>query len=133
MWAKVEALILPVLSLNQPRKKLRGFKFGKIGPVDNGDYVGGNYATAMNFNSTLPMLLPSIEALDIRYFFDIGNVWGIDYSDTIDDSNKIRTSTGVALDWLTPVGPLSFSFAQDLSKADTDKTETFQFNLGTTF
>tara|TARA_B100001057_G_scaffold45789_1_gene40861 strand:- start:2592 stop:4847 length:2256 start_codon:yes stop_codon:yes gene_type:complete len=116
-----------------PRKKLKGFQFGKIGPVDNGDYVGGNYVAALNFNSTLPMVLPSIETLDVRYFLDVGNVWGIDYSDVIDDSNKIRSSTGIALDWATPIGPLSFSFAQDLSKADTDKTESFQFNLGTTF
>ena len=119
--------------LNLPRKKLRGFQFGKIGPVDSGDYVGGNYTTALNISSTLPMLLPTVETVDIKYFLDVGNVWGVDYSSSIDDSNKIRSSTGVAIDWFTPIGPMSFSLAQELSKADTDKTEGFQFNLGTTF
>ena len=119
--------------LNLPRKKLRGFQFGRIGPVDNGDYVGGNYAAAINFSSTLPMILPSVENIDFRYFIDAGNVWGIDYSSSLDDSNKLRSSTGLAIDWFTPIGPMNFSLAQDITKATTDKTEGFQFNLGTTF
>ena len=119
--------------LGLPRKKLRGFEYNKVGPVDNGDYVGGNYATAINFTSTLPMIAPSLENIDFRYFLDAGNVWGIDYSSAIDDSNKLRSSTGLAIDWFTPIGPMSFSLAQDITKATTDKTQGFQFNLGTTF
>ena len=119
--------------LNLPRNKLKGFKFGGIGPVDAGDYVGGNYAASINFDTTLPMILPSAENMDFRYFIDVANIWGVDYSSTIDDSNTIRSSTGVTIDWFTPIGPLNFSFAQDLTKATTDKTESFQFNLGTTF
>ena len=60
-------------------------------------------------------------------------MWGVDYSEAIDDSNKIRTSTGVAVNWYTPVGPLNFSLAQPITKASGDKTESFRFNLGTTF
>ena len=60
-------------------------------------------------------------------------MWGVDYSDTIDDSNKLRTSTGVAVNWYTPVGPLNFSLAQPITKANSDRTESFRFNLGTTF
>ena len=56
-----------------------------------------------------------------------------DYRDNYDDSNKIRSSTGIAIDWFTPIGPLNVSLAQPLTKVSTDKTETFQFNLGTTF
>jgi outer membrane protein insertion porin family len=119
--------------LTLPRSKLKGFQFSKIGPVDAGDYVGGNYAASINFDTTLPMILPSFETIDFKYFIDVGNVWGVDYSDSIDDSNKIRSSTGVSVDWFTPIGPLNFSLAQDISKASTDKTEGFQFNLGTTF
>jgi len=119
--------------LTLPRSKLRGFKFSSIGPVDGDDYVGGNYAASINFDTTLPMILPSFETIDFKYFIDFGNVWGVDYSDSIDDSNKIRSSTGVSVDWFTPIGPLNFSLAQDISKANTDKTEGFQFNLGTTF
>ena len=119
--------------LNLPRNRLKGFQSGRIGPVDNNDYVGGNYAASLNFDTTLPMIMPSAESLDFKYFIDAGNVWGIDYSDTIDDSNKIRSATGITIDWFTPIGPLNFSFAKDITKASTDKTESFQFNLGTTF
>ncbi len=114
-------------------KNLRGFETGKVGPLDGSDYVGGNHAAAINLNTTLPMLLPSLESIEFKYFLDIGNVWGVDYSNSVDQSNTIRSSTGLAVDWFTPIGPMSFSFAQNLSKADSDKVETFQFNLGTTF
>ena len=116
-----------------PGSKLRGFEAGKIGPVDNGDYIGGNYASGLNFSSTLPQLLPSLESLDFNVFFDTANVWGVDYSDTIDDSNKIRSSMGIAMDILTPIGPMNFSLAQPITKKSSDKTETFRFNIGTTF
>ena len=60
-------------------------------------------------------------------------MWGVDYSSSISDSNTIRSSTGIAVNWYTPVGPLTFSLAQPLTKASTDITETFRFNIGTTF
>jgi len=60
-------------------------------------------------------------------------LWHVDYSDTIDDSNKFRSSIGVAANIWTIIGPLSLTIAQDLTKADTDKTESFNFRLGTSF
>tara|TARA_Y100001935_G_scaffold254794_1_gene265040 strand:- start:273 stop:2510 length:2238 start_codon:yes stop_codon:yes gene_type:complete len=116
-----------------PRNKLKGFKTRNIGPVDDNDYVGGNYAAAINFDTTLPMFFSNVQNVDLRYFFDTANLWGVDYSSAVDQSNTIRASTGIVVDWFTPIGPLNFSLAQDISKADDDKTETFQFNLGTTF
>ena len=77
--------------------------------------------------------MPNWQNADFSVFLDAGNVWGVDYSSSVNDTNKLRSSTGVGLDWHTPVGPLSFSYTQVLSKADTDKTESFRFNLGTTF
>ena len=70
---------------------------------------------------------------DVNYFIDIGNVWGVDYSDAIDDSSKVRSSSGIGVDFLSPIGPLSFSYAIPISKKSTDKTENFRFNLGTNF
>ena len=116
-----------------PYNRLRGFEKDKIGPKDGDDYVGGNYVTSLNFSTNLPGLLQTMENLDFTYFIDIGNVWGVDYDSAVDQSNTIRSSTGVGMDWLTPIGPLSFSLTQPLSKARSDQTETFRFNLGTTF
>ncbi len=114
-------------------RRLRGFERNKVGPVDGTDHVGGNYAAAVNFEATLPNLLPETYKTDVGLFLDFGNVWGVDYDSSIDESSKIRSSTGVAASWLSPIGPLSFVFSTNLSKADTDKTESFNFNLGTTF
>ena len=65
-------------------------------------------------------------------FVDMASIWGVDY-DTSLDNNDIRSSIGVGVDWLTVVGPLSFSLAQPVTKSSGDITETFRFNLGTTF
>jgi len=116
-----------------PYNRLRGFEKGKIGPIENTDYIGGNYVTALNFSTNLPGILNTVENIDFLYFIDIANVWGVDYNSALDDSNTIRSSTGIGLDWSTPIGPLSFSLTQPLTKKSSDKTETFRFNLGTTF
>ena len=116
-----------------PSNRLRGFEKGKIGPIDGSDFVGGNYASALNLSTNIPGLLTTIESLDFKYFFDVGNVWGVDYDSSINESNGIRSSTGVAIDYLSPVGPMNFSWALPITKESSDKTEVFRFNLGTTF
>ena len=116
-----------------PYSKLRGFEFGKIGPIENGDYVGGNYSSSLNLSTTLPQILPSFQNIDFSYFIDIGNVWGVDYDQVLDKKSSIRSSTGISMDVLTPVGPMNFSFTKPIKKKSTDKTESFRFNLGTTF
>ena len=113
--------------------RLRGFEKNRVGPVDGTDHIGGNYAAAVNFEANLPNLLPENTKTDISVFLDFGNVWGVDYDSTIDDSNKLRSSTGVAANWFSPLGPMTFILSTNLSKASTDETESFNFNLGTTF
>ncbi len=115
-----------------PQKKLRGFVNGGVGPKDGDDFIGGNYYAVVNFNSTLPQILPNSQNIDVSTFLDIGNLWGVDDA-TLDESSEIRSSIGLGVDWFTPVGPLSFSLAQPITKNSTDKTETFRFNLGTSF
>ena len=114
-------------------KRLRGFEKNKVGPLDGTDHVGGNYAASLNFEANLPNLLPENTNADIGGFLDFGSVWGVDYDSSIDDSNDLRSSAGLALNWMSPLGPMSFILSQNISKADTDKTESFRFNLGTTF
>jgi len=113
--------------------RIRGFEKGKIGPVDGTDHIGGNYAASANFELNLPNFLPENTKTDFGFFVDFANVWGVDYDDSIDESNKLRSSLGAAANWSSPLGPLSFVLSTNLSKASTDKTESFNFNLGTTF
>ena len=118
---------------NLSSKRLRGFERGKVGPLDGNDHVGGNYTASVNFETNLPNILPENTNTDLGAFLDFGNVWGVDYDSNIDDSSKIRSSAGLSLNWMSPLGPMSFVLSQNISKASTDKTESFRFNLGTTF
>ena len=119
--------------INIPSKKLRGFEAGRVGPKDGDDFIGGNFAAAINFSSTLPQFFEESQNIDFLFFFDVANIWGVDYDSALDDDGSIRSSTGFALDWFTPIGPLNFSLALPITKKNGDKTETFRFNLGTSF
>ena len=101
--------------------------------MDGSDHIGGNYAASLNLEANLPNLLPESSNTDIGLFLDFGNVWSVDYDDTLNESNKIRSSTGLAASWRSPLGPMTFVFSTNLSKESTDKTESFNFNLGTSF
>jgi len=115
-----------------PGRRLKGFEAGKVGPKDGSDFIGGNYVSSINATTTIPMFLENLQTVDIVLFADAANIWGVDYNSSL-DKDGIRSSVGVALDWLTPVGPLSFSLAQPISKESTDIEETFRFNIGTSF
>ena len=115
-----------------PGRKLRGFETGKIGPKDGNDYIGGNYLSIINATTTLPVILENVQGVDIVMFADAANIWGVDYDSSLDEGG-IRSSIGLGLDWLTPIGPLTFSFAQPITKESSDIEETFRFNIGTSF
>ncbi len=115
-----------------PGRKLRGFESGKIGPKDGSDYIGGNFVSSINASTTVPKILENVQSVDIVMFADAANIWGVDYDSSL-DKNGIRSSVGVGLDWLTPVGPLTFSFAHPITKEPDDIEETFRFNIGTSF
>ena len=112
---------------------LRGFEQRGIGPVDSGDHIGGNNLATLSLKSTFPNPIPENYRATTFLFFDMGNVWGADYSSLISDSSKLRTSTGIALDLMSPIGPLSFTYSIPLSKASTDKEQNFLFNIGSSF
>ena len=115
-----------------PSSRLRGFEYGRVGPKDGDDFIGGNYAYSLNFASSLPFILEDSQNFDLLFFADVADIWGVDYNSSI-KGNGTRSSLGIALDWMTPVGPINFSFAYPISKQTGDKTESFRFNLGTTF
>ena len=115
-----------------PSRMLRGFESGKIGPKEGTQYIGGNYAAALNLNTTLPDVFFENENIDLNFFIDMANVWEVDYNSSL-DSSKIRSSTGLAVNWFSAIGPLTFSYAIPLSEKATDITENFRFQIGTSF
>ena len=105
-----------------PSSKLRGFERGKVGPKDGSDFIGGNFVSSINASTTLPVLFENNQNLDASIFFDVANVWGVDYDSSLDDTNTIRSSIGIGIEWFSALGPVSFSLTEAISKADTDIT-----------
>jgi outer membrane protein insertion porin family len=110
---------------------VRGYETATLGPRDlNGDILGGNRRVVGNAEMLFPM--PGYKEKNVRLgmFFDFGDVWGSEERMRILD---LRYSTGLAVSWDSPVGPLRFSLAMPLKKRPEDKVERFQFQLGKIF
>lgn len=111
---------------------LRGFAYRGVGPKVDSDFIGGNYSLLSTFNSTIPNGLPDKWNASTNIFLDIGNVWGSDINN-VGDYSKIRSSIGAGFTWISPIGPLSISYAEPISKMKSDKVEKFNFRLGGAF
>lgn len=112
--------------------ELRGFKHRSVGPMVDNEYIGGNYSYSTNFSTSFPNGLPDKWNTNSSLFLDVANVWGVDF-DGPEDSSKIRSSIGIGVSWVSPVGPISFTLAEAISKDSRDEVETFNFQLGGTF
>lgn len=114
---------------------VRGYKAGSLGPQDiYGNTIGGNERVVGQ--TELLWALPGMEkSVRLGVFFDIGQVWASGGTSAgvpgVDDS--LRYSAGLSAAWISPMGPLKVSYGYPINKQDTDKTEAFQFQLGTTF
>ena len=109
----------------------KGFDYRGIGTKKDGVYLGGKkyYSSTIGYGSSF--LFDESDNVNIRLFYSIGSVWDSDYLSN--DSLYNRSSAGVSFDILTPVLPISFSFAVPINKKDDDRTREFSFNLGTSF
>ena len=113
---------------------IRGYKASSLGPVysdtNGSDYrIGGN--RKLVGSSEVFWGLPGIEKnFRMGWFIDVGQVYGDGQKLDLGD---LRYSTGISAAWISPVGPLKFSFGKPLNKKEGDKSEAFQFQMGTTF
>jgi outer membrane protein insertion porin family len=97
-----------------------------------GDYSTGG-AKKILLNTEFLMPFPGVgtdKTLRLFTFLDVGNVYS--YEESIDLS-QLRSSVGVGLSWISPVGPLRFAFAKPIRQFDNDRMQTFQFQIGTAF
>ncbi len=118
--------------LNLSESNLRGFEPFGIGPMSGSDHIGGNYSAYGSISSTFPNPLPDKWRAKSIMFLDIGNVWGVDFDSNL-DSNKLRSSVGISLDWNSPIGPLSFVLSEPISSSSNDIKESFSFKIGSSF
>jgi len=111
---------------------VRVFEQGSLGVIDpTGAYVGG--ATKSNLNAELYLPVPGTgndKTLRIFAFSDIGNVWREGEKMTFD---SLRSSAGLGLSWISPVGPLKLSYGKPLRVQPNDRIQNFQFQIGTAF
>ncbi len=115
---------------------VRGFEQGSLGPMDaNGTIVGGDSKLNLNFELLAPF--PGVgndRTLRMYAFLDAGMVGGPDNGLAINaDANSLRSSVGVGISWISPVGPLRLAFAKPIRKFDNDRIQNMQFQIGTSF
>jgi len=111
-------------------RTVRGYTYNSLGPTDsNGEQIGGN--VLITGTAALQFPMPGVKETDqarLSLFGDAGQV----YADNA-ELGDLRYSAGLALAWMTPIGPLSFTYASALNSKSTDETEGFQFSIGSTF
>ncbi len=124
--------------LGNPR--IRGFNIAGLGPRDpvTLDALGGNRM----YNGTVAVLIPIGKAKEFGIktsaFVDFGSLGKLDITESESQfgvlaTGKPRVSTGISIAWRSPFGPIRFDFAKAIVKEPFDKTQFFQFNIGTTF
>lgn len=104
------------------------------GTIDsNGDPMGGSFKVVggFEFSSPVPFLGAEVEKnVRVSLFYDIGNVF---YDASTFDSNDLRMSAGVSLNWISPIGPLILSYAVPFNDQPGDRLQAFQFSVGSGF
>lgn len=109
----------------------KGFDFRGIGPIENNFYLGGNqfYTSTLGYGSSF--LFDEKDNINIKLFLTAGSIGNSDYVSNNDFD--IRSSAGVSFDFITAVGPVSFTIAQPLLKESNDKVRIFSFTIGSSF
>ena len=109
----------------------KGFDYKGIGPYDGKVYLGGNeyFTSTIGYGSSF--IFDDKDNVNVKLFLTTGSIWNSDYVSSSDID--IRSSIGASLDFITPIGPISFSYASPIEKNNSDKTRSFNFTIGSSF
>ena len=109
----------------------KGFKYNGIGPLNsNNIYLGGNkyFTSTLGYGSKF--LFDEKDNVNFKIFTTVGSLWDSDYTNS---EFKLRSSAGISFDFLTAVGPISFSYSVPINKSNKDESDNFNFTIGTSF
>jgi outer membrane protein insertion porin family len=115
---------------------VRGFEQGSLGPNEQADGLGTSLGGSRKVNVNMEILAPfpgagNDRTLRMYGFWDIGMVGGDNATNA--NANDLRSSVGVGISWISPVGPLRLAFAKPIRKFDNDRIQNLQFQIGTSF
>ncbi len=115
---------------------VRGFEQGSLGPNEQADGLGTSLGGSRKLNVNMEVLAPfpgagNDRTLRMYGFWDIGMVAGDNPINA--NANDLRSSVGVGISWISPVGPLRLAFAKPIRKFDNDRIQSLQFQIGTSF
>lgn len=128
-------------------RTVRGYQGNQLGPRSNGEPIGGNARVIAKSQVIFPPT-ENTQSVRLAAFVDAGQVFNTrldSYSADLDSDDvvpadleainldELRAAAGMSLIWMSPVGPLTFSLSEPLNSTEHDRTETFQFSLGTQF
>ncbi|MDB4184045.1 BamA/TamA family outer membrane protein, partial [Alphaproteobacteria bacterium] len=111
----------------------KGFQNSGIGPRDSSlNYLGGTKMYQLTIGYSSPFIFDNSDTFIIRYFGTVGSIFDSEFTSSF-NSKAARASLGISMDVMTPIGPLSFSLASPIVKDAQDKTQSFDFSIGSTF
>ncbi len=110
----------------------KGFDYKGIGPYEGNIYLGGNeyFTSTIGYGSSF--IFDDKDNINVKFFLTTGSIWNSDYISSSSDID-LRSSVGTSFDFITPLGPISFSYATPLEKNNSDKSRLFNFSIGTSF
>ena len=117
-------------------RSVRGFEASSLGPrtisssdlAETADPFGGSVLVTGGFDYQIAApFLDNPSSNRLSAFIDYGQVYNADGNI---DFGELRASAGVGLTWMTPIGPLTFSYAKPIKDEPGDKVESFQFSIG---
>ncbi len=109
----------------------KGFDYRGIGNFDENIYLGGNKLMTSTIGYGGDFIFDESDNINYKLFYSIGSVWDSDYASN--DNFNLRSSAGISLDILTPLAPISLTYAVPIERSSTDKIRRFNFILGTSF
>lgn len=141
--ASLEGGVLDFLDNRQTRavdrytqQVMRGFDANGMGPIQNGEHLGGNFFAVAKFDAEFPLGIPEEFGVSAGAFYDVGSIWGLDNvggGNLQSEDFRLRHVVGLSLFWESPFGPLRLNFSRALKKEPGDIEREFDITVRTEF